>query len=405
MNKALIILKREFTQTVRRRSFILLTLSIPLIAILGMLAYQIIQGMEAEPEKEEEKIGYVDATEMFTGYKEGEGVTFIQYATQDKAKKDLLAEEIDEYFIIPEDYLETGQVIRYTTERELKASSKVRWQISEFLLNNLLAGKTSEELLQRVKQPLNLASLQLDKTTGEVTEAPHPMIAIFVPYIFGLLFVFSIFFTSGYLLQSVSEEKENRVIEILLSSISARQLLSGKVLGLGAAGLLQIVVWLVTIVVFARVASMNIPVLSDLSVPIGTLGWGILCFVLGYLLFAVIFSGLGSISGTARESQQWTGLFTMPAVVPLILMSVLAEHPDGIVAKVLTFIPLTAPVTIMMRLPNMAIPAWELALSLIILIGTIALGLWFVAKVFRVYLLMYGKRPTPGEIIRYIREG
>ncbi len=276
MNKALIILKHELGQTVRRKSFIHLTVSIPLIAILGMLVYQIIQGMEAEPEKEEERIGYVDATGMFNDYKEADGITFIHYSTQDKAKGDLLAEEIDEYFIIPENYLATGQVIRYTTERELQASSKIRQQISEFLLNNLLDDKTSEELLQRVKQPLNLASLQLDETTGEITESPNPVSAIFVPYIFGLLFIFSIFFTSGYLLQSVSEEKENRVIEILLSSVSARQLLAGKVLGLGAAGLLQIVVWLVTIVVFAKVASMNIPVLSDLSVcclPLSSPGW------------------------------------------------------------------------------------------------------------------------------------
>ncbi len=86
-------------------------------------------------------------------------------------------------------------------------------------------------------------------------------------------------------------------------------------------------------------------------------------------------------------------------------MSVIAEHPDGVISQILTFFPLTAPVTIMMRLPNMAIPAWELALSLIILIGMIALGIWMAAKIFRVYLLMYGKRPTPREIIRYIREG
>ncbi|MBT9160294.1 MAG: hypothetical protein DDT26_01571 [Dehalococcoidia bacterium] len=207
------------------------------------------------------------------------------------------------------------------------------------------------------------------------------------------------------MLQSVSEEKENRVIEVLLSSISARQLFLGKILGLGSAGLLQIVVWLVTIRIFADVGVIRIPVLGDLAIPTSMLALGLLYFILGYLLFAVLSAGVGCIGSTASESEQWTGVFIVPALVPMWLSSVILMHPDGLLARVLSFIPLTAPMTVMMRLPITTVPLWELALSLTIMVGSIAAGVWFVARVFRVFLLMYGKRPALREIVRYAREG
>jgi len=170
------------------------------------------------------------------------------------------------------------------------------------------------------------------------------------------------------------------------------------------AGLLQMVAWLATIRVFADVAAVNIPALGDLAIPLSMLVLGLLYFILGYLLFAVLYSGVGSIGTTAREGQQMAGVFNLPAVVPLILMGVIVQHPDGVVARVLTFIPFAAPITVMMRLPNTAIPLWELTLSLAILVGSIAAGIWFVSKVFRISLLMYGKRPALREIVRYARE-
>lgn len=402
MNKMLTILKHEFRQTIKRKSFLIMTASVPLIALIGMLGYPFIMGLFPEPEMPE-KIGYADNTGIFTGYTEQPGLTFVPYPTEAEAKNDLLAGEIDEFFIIPSDYLATGQVIRFTMEGELAPPPGLTKQISDFLLSNLLAGEVTEELRRRVKEPLMLASLQLDEM-GHVIQIPHPLVVLFVPYVFALLFMISIFSNSGRLLQSVSEEKENRVIEILLSSVSTGQLFRGKILGLGAAGLLQMLVWLVSIRIFAHVGAMNIPALGDLVIPTSMLVLGLLYFILGYLLFGVLFAGVGSIGSTEQDSQQWAGVFTLPAVVPMMLLSVIAEHPDGLVARILSFIPLTAPVTMMMRLPNTTIPLWELALSLTILVGSIAVGIWVVARVFRVFLLMYGKRPALREIVRYARE-
>ncbi|MDY6912214.1 MAG: ABC transporter permease [Chloroflexota bacterium] len=404
-NKTLTVIKHEFTQTIKRKGFIITTLSIPLLAMLSLFTYQVVQNIDTvSDEPEEQQIGYVDNTGLFADFTERPGdFTFIHYPNETNARGDLIAEEIDEYFIIPADYLASGQITRYITENELEPSGAIWWQMKDFLQSNLLDEEVSNELFYRVKEPLNLTSLQLDKT-GTVSETRNPLIVMFVPYVFGLLFMLSIFFTSGYLLQSVTEEKENRIIEVLLSSVSSRQLLLGKILGLGSAGLVQIVVWLATLWIFSEVASVNIPVLSDLAIPTGMLIFGVVYFILGYLLFAILYAGLGSIGSTARESQQWTVMFAMPAALPLMLLAIIGEHPDGIVARVLTFIPITAPTTVMMRLPNATIPAWELLLSLLLLGGSIALGIWAVAKIFRVYLLMYGKRPAFKEILKYVRE-
>ncbi len=403
MNKTLIVLKHEFRQAIKRKSFLILTAAIPLIALIGMLGYQFVVDLFPEPELPE-RIGYVDHTGIFTNYTGQPGLTFILYPTETEARDALLAGEIDEFFIIPPDYLVTGQVVRFTMEREIVPSPVTRKQISDFLLSNLLAGRVSEELVQRIKEPLILVSLQLDET-WEIMEVPQPLIAFLVPFIFGFLFMISIFSNSGRMLQSVSEEKENRVIEILLSSISARQMFLGKLLGLGSAGLLQMVVWLVTIRIFADVGVIRIPALGDLAIPTSMLALGLLYFILGYLLFAVLSAGVGCIGSTASESEQWTGVFIVPAVVPMMLSDAILMHPEGLLARILTFIPLTAPMTVMMRLPNTTIPLWELALSLSIMVGSIAAGVWLVARVFRVFLLMYGKRPALREIVRYAREG
>ncbi|MBM3132206.1 MAG: ABC transporter permease [Chloroflexi bacterium] len=328
-SKTFTIVVHEFLSTVKRKSFLITTLSLPVIALLGMLIYEVVQDIQSEPEPPEQaKLGYVDATGLFGGYTEQPEALFILYGSEDTAKTDLLAEEIDEYFVIPQDYLSTGLVVRYTTERELEPPAKVWEEIRVFLLNNLLGGRLSPELIERAETPLLLTSLYLDEK-GQVSEPPDEFLTIFVPYILGLIFILSIFFTSGYLLQSVSEEKENRIMEILLSSVSARELLLGKIVGLGAAGLVQIAVWFITIQVFSDVASVNISALEDLDIPLRVLLWGVIYFVLGYLLFATIYAGMGSLMPTARESQQWTGMFALPAVVPLMLMAVIAEHPSG----------------------------------------------------------------------------
>lgn len=403
MSKTLIIFRHELVNTLKRMSFILITIAFPLLMLLGYGIYQGVQHWYHPSEPEEQRIGYVDRTESFNEYTSQPGATFVPYLSEEEAKEALLAGEIKEYFMIPQDYLFTGSVIRYTMEREMELPAKTMEQIQAFLLSNLLGNETSPEVVERAKTPMLVTSLRLDES-GKVVADQSVFVQFFAPYIFAIIFVLSIFFTSGYLLQSVAEEKESRLIEVLLSSVSARQLFVGKVLGLGTAGLVQILIWFFSLKVFAEVARVNIPGLSGLSISPGLLALGLLYYILGYLLFAVLFAGIGSIGSTAREAQSWSGIFAIPAMIPLWIGSVIIVYPEHVVSTVLTLFPITAPVTAMMRLPAQAIPAWQLALSLTILAGSVVFGMWAAAKVFRTGLLMYGKRPALKEIIRYIRE-
>jgi len=403
MNKTFIILKHEFRQTLKNRSFIILTLSLPLLAILGMGIYQGVQHWYHPGAPQEVKIGYVDQTGMFDEYTNQTGVPFVLYPDEEQAKDALLAKDIKEYFVIPADYLSNGVITRYTMSREVAPSTKTTGQITDFLLSNLLAGEVSPQVMERVKTPVLLASVRLDKT-GEIAPSQDVVSSYVVPIVFASLFIIAIMVSSGFLFQSVTEEKENRVIEILLSSVSSGQLLVGKVLGLGSAGLIQVAVWFITFVIFSRVAPGIIPALGALSVPASLIGWGLVYFILGYLLLAALYAGVGSIGATAREGQGWSTIFTLPAIMPLWFNYFIIGSPEGAVSRALTFFPLTSPVTAMMRLATHSISAWEIALSLVILAGSIALTMWFAAKIFRVFLLMYGKRLALREIIRYVRE-
>ncbi len=406
MNKTILILKHEFGQTVKRKGFIIMTLAFPLIALLAIGIYQIVQGIDTPPAPDEEvTIGYVDEVGGFDDYtSQPGGITLTAYPTQEAATSALLAEDISEYFIIPPDYVSTGVVTRYTLERELEPPDETWWAMKSFLLSNLLKGQTSPEIAERVKAPLGLYSIRLDET-GDVATEQGGVGAFIVPLAFGFLLIIAIFSSSGYLLQGLGEEKENRIMEILLSSVSARQLLTGKVLGLGAAGLVQIIVWLLSAVFLIRWVSTTIGgILSTLQVPGNLLVLSIVYFILGYLFFAILMAGVGAIGATARESQQMSMLFLMPVWIPFWVLFFLVRNPDHVINTVLTMIPITAPTMVFIRLGTSGIPTWELVLSISLLVAAIIGALVLASKAFRVFLLMYGKTPRIGEIIRSLRQ-
>jgi len=405
MNKTVLILKHEFGQTIKRKGFVIMTLAFPLIVLLIIGIYQIVQSIDTPPALDEEvAIGYIDEVGGFDDYiNQSGGITFVAYQTEEKATGALLAEDISEYFIIPLDYVSEGMITRYTLEKEVEPPDEIWWAMKSFLLSNLLEGQTSLEITERVKAPLELYSIRLDET-GDVATEQGGFGALIVPVLFGFLLIIAIFSSSGYLLQGLGEEKENRIMEILLSSVSTRQLLTGKVLGLGAAGLVQMVIWLLSAVFLMRLASATIGgVLSTLQISGNLLFLGIVYFFLGYLLFAVLMAGIGAIGATARESQQMSMLIIMPVWIPAWVSFLFIENPDHIVNKILTIIPITAPMAVFMRLGTSGIPTWELVLSISFLLAAIIGALVLASKAFRTFLLMYGKTPRLGEIIRSLR--
>ncbi|HEX74831.1 MAG TPA: ABC transporter permease [Dehalococcoidia bacterium] len=408
MNKTILILKHEFLHMVKTKSFIIMTLALPVLVLIAMAILSFIQGIEKPLVPSDViSIGYIDEVGGFSGYTEQPGeptVTLMGYNTPEEATSALLAGEISQYFIIPSDYVATGEIIRYTLERELEPPGKIQWALKSFLLSNLLEGQTSPEVIERTKAPMGLVSIRLDET-GQVATDQGGFGALMVPLVVGFLLIISIFSSSGSLLQGLGEEKENRVMEILLSSVSARQLITGKVLGLGAAGLVQVVIWLLSAVFLVRWISTTIGgFISTIQIPDNFLVLGIVYFVLVYLFFAVLMASIGAIGANARDSQQLSMLLILPAWIPLWGLFFFLNNPDHVVSRIFTMIPVTAPLMVFVRLGTSGIPTWELVLSISVLIAGIIGGLVLAAKVFRTFVLMYGKRPRLGEIIRCLRE-
>jgi ABC-2 type transport system permease protein len=404
VSKVRIIARHEFLTTIKRVSYIILTLSLPVLVILGTLVYYgITQWAGEKPPAEKPSIGYIDSTGLFSDYTHTDDTNFVLYASDSEAKQELLNGNISEYFIIPADYMDTGIVYRYTTKREIEPPDSLN-SIKGFLITNLISTNVSNNILTRVNNPLYAQSFRLNQDTGEIVPPEDDASAYVMTYVFGMLFLMSLFFASGYLLQGVAEEKENRLIEILLSSVSAKQLLTGKVLGLGAAGLLQISVWLITIVAFVVIASANIPILAGLHVSASLIVLSILYFILGYILFGVLFAAIGSLGTTARESNQWTVIVVLPAILPLELLYLFITNPDHVVYTIFTLFPLSAPIAIIMKASVGALPIWQLALSIIIMVVSIIVTIWLASRIFRTFLLMYGKRPSISEIWRNLRQ-
>jgi len=404
MGKTALIMKHEFLEVVKRKGFVVLTLLFPMIALIALGIYQIVQNTDTIPETT--TIGYVDEAGGYNEFTtQPGGITFVTYDTRQAATAALLAHDIDEYFIIPEDYVSRGTVLRYTVKKEIELPGEIYRAMKSFLLGNLLEGRTSPEVAERAQQPLYLATTRLEET-GEVATDQGGFGAFFLPLIFGFLLIMAIGSSSGYMLQGLGEEKENRIMEILLSSVSTRQLLTGKVLGLGAAGLVQIIIWLLSAVFLAQLASTTVGgEFSNIQIPNNFVLLGIVYFVLGYLLFAVLMAGVGAIGATAKESQQMSVIFILPAIVPFyVFIFFTRENPEHIINTILTMIPITAPMSVFIRLGISEIPTWELLLSISLMIAGIVGGLVLAAKVFRTFLLMYGKTPTLGEIIRSLRQ-
>ena len=405
MNKTLLIFRHEFLNMIKKKGFIIMTLIVPVLALLAIGVFHLISTADEPSVIEATTIGYVDEAGGFDQHTTQGNIELSRFNTQDNATAALINYEVSEYFVIPPDYMSTGVINRYTLERELETPPAIATAIKNFLTSNLLAGQVPPETVYRIEAPLNMTVTRLTET-GEVAADQGGYGNVIIPGIFALLLALSLLLSSTNLVQGLGDEKESRLIEVLLSSVSTRQLLTGKVLGLGAAGLVQVAVWLASAPFLLNLASSTFGgFISTVQLPANFLILGIVYFILGYLLFAALSAGVGAISPSAREGQQLAGIYTMLTFVPLWFSSILFVFPDSPIWSVLTIFPVTAPIAVMLRLGATGIAAWELAVSITVLVLSIILVMFLAIRAFRIYLLMYGKRPRWGEIIRALRSG
>jgi ABC-2 type transport system permease protein len=299
--------------------------------------------------------------------------------------------------------MSTGRIQLFTLTKKVENSYVNQKLIQDFLMSNILEGVVSSDIIDLLKSPVNLEVTQLTET-GDVDVEQRGIGSLIISGMFALLLGLSLMLSSNYLLQGLGEEKESRLIEVLLSSVSVRQLLTGKVLGLGTAGLVQILIWLISAPLLLKLAtSLSDSTFSSLTMPSNFFLLGTLYFILGYILFAVLSIGIGAISPNAREGQLLAMIYTMFSFVPLWLLSLLMFFPNSPVWVVLSIFPLTAPVQTMLRLGIADVPLWQVLTSLSVLILSIIFVLFSAIRVFRAHLLMHGKRPGIREIVQNLK--
>jgi ABC-2 type transport system permease protein len=328
------------------------------------------------------------------------GTTFVPFPSLDEALAALDRKEIGVVFVVPKDYLATGKISAYDASTSVFSEGKLTsLPLRRLLVKSLAAGKVDPQVMERILQPAAIATYA--KQPGG-TWAERGIIDVVkrfvVPFGFTILLMVSILVAGGTLIQGVSEEKENRVIEVILSSIDARSLLLGKLVGLGAAGLLQLSIWLSMalvplVLLVAGLALSPMIVLVCLAY-----------FVLAFLLYGTLITATGVLGTNAKDMQQYGMFWAIGCAVPMFFLEVVMRDPQGTAARILSYIPLTSAVTMMLRIGAGGAPWWEVVLTLALLAGWVWVTLRFAARVFRTALLMYGKRPSIVEVFRWMRQ-
>jgi ABC-2 type transport system permease protein len=432
MNKTLLVAKREYISTVRRKGFIITTFGLPFIlaliyGIIGGAAYFAVR----QSREKTERIGLVDESaliqlalmdrivrpeedgmvpppempSMFRDRAKAEAKKMVgktelkSFRTRTEANLAFVQKDIRGYYVIPADFLRTGKVELEIKKGLFMSDSSPGWdQVRKLISASLVEGRLEPLIAQRVWTPAVLNTQALNDAGRPDKRGQYAEISSFaIPYAFMILFMLSVMSGAGYLMQGISEEKENRVIEILLSSVTPEQLLGGKIIGLCAAGLTQIAAW---ITIVALPAGYFMPFLD--------LRWdqliiALVFFPLGYLVFGSLMGGTASLGNNFRESQQASMVWTMSAIIPLFFFTSIISQPNGTFARVLSYIPLTAPGTIVMRVGVTHVPWWEVAASAAVLIASLIVIIRLSAKLFRMGTLMYGKKPSLVEIVRWLR--
>lgn len=411
LGKISIIARHEYIVNVRRIAFIFVTLLIPALGLVGVIVTAFFSGQastffERQFVPETRRVGIVDQSGFYVPVAPQFADRFVAYPDEGSASRALLADQISMFVVVPRDYLQFGRITGYAKQGGFMSSATAAdsTTLRSFLVNGVLAGKVDNSTLARATKPYDLQTVTLDAKGNPATGGSFSVIAGFVaPYIFSILLFVSVFASSNYLLRGVSEEKETRVIEIVLSSVSPTELLAGKVIGLGALGLTQIGVWFLSTLALSGGLGALVAGAALILSPTPFL-LAAVYFLLGYLLYGTLMATVGALGTNMRESQQLAGIFSFMAAIPWIGAGIVFTNPNAPILRVLSYFPLTAPTMMMLRIPLSDVPAVDIIISLVVLLISIPIVLWAGAKVFRMGLLMYGKRPALGEIVRALRE-
>ncbi len=429
MKRLLFIAQFEFLRQITRRQFLVLLFGMPLFFVVIVGGFGLVIALFLLIDSNEKMVGYVDQAGFIRADAIANNtgpVPLHAYPDEESAHIAFVAGTIDAYIIFPPDYLDMEAAATVYGHKRL--SYEAQGTLEDVIRESLLPDK-SEDVIDLATFPLNELDHHLipttstaaapaastrDITTTDTTTTDTTTTSKDVrqkAWFFPVMFIFSMVVwntfnsSSSYLLQALVDEKENRTMEIVVTSVSPEQLIGGKTLGLGLIGMTQLLVWLSYILTpltmlapFFQSISNVLLVLTGTIIPLA-----IVFFIPFYFLYAGLIVTIGALVSSVQEGQQLSSLIILPSIIPIFLLPVIQQDPNSILAIVLSMIPFTSPLTLIMRLSLVPVPLWQIGLSLLFLLLGVLLVIKVAARIFRLGMLRYGKAIKLRELLRMLR--
>lgn len=445
MNKSLLILKREYLTRVKKKSFIIMTLLVPvMMAALTVLPTY----LAMMDDKEERTIAVYDPTSLLINQLESNEFTKYHYIPQKEFSELSQNFKSGKYYAllhIPENILTTSRAIMISDKQ---VTFDIKNQITR-RIENIIESEKRKQIIDEIGVPDLEKKLAATKTNitvetiklGEEGKAVKSSteIAMIIGYASGFIIYMFVFMYGVMVMRGVMEEKSNRIVEVIISSVKPFQLLFGKVVGIGLVGLTQIAIWIILGIGIATgvstFAAQKTPHLAaqtqnimgggvdmghmaaaspeaqnkavEIIGMIGNLNLALIIFSLlfyficGFILYASLLGAIGAAVDSDEDAQQMMFPVTMPLIFSIVILFAVAKNPEGPLAFWASMIPLTSPVTMMVRIP-FGIPIWQLLLSMTLLVVTILGTIWMAGKIYRTGILMYGKKVNLKEIVKWL---
>lgn len=410
----------ELLSVVKRWSYLIATFGLPIFlalvsgTVLGVQTYFLTQrAAESSEFGLVDEAGILDRS-VFEG-RDGALVwtananDVVLYDNRGVATKDLESGRLRTLYVIEKDYLSSGEVRAIQSEKTPLLSmhgTTIEPLLRSLLRKSLVAGHLDRDVEERVLSPAYFIRSRLGPDGEQVTgvdETLDLLVRTTIPLFLGILLLTALLSASGYLVQTVATDKESKIVEVLLSSVTPEEILAGKLFGLGAAGLFQFAVWSSMVVTVAIAASAALA--SVVSIPWQALAVAPLFFILGYLFLGSLMLATAALGANAAESQKLTMGWAMLAILPLMFLVVLLDDPNGILGQVMTWIPFTSPLTVIIRLAveSSGIAWWEVTGSMVVLLVSTWASIRIGARLFRVGFLLTGSMPSLAELWRQAR--
>lgn len=439
-----LIISREYITRVRKKSFIILTILLPML-LAALIVVPVLLVLHSE-KQQHANVLVIDDTDIFlNNFKETENITFsFTNGNVDQLKQEAFDnEKYDCVFYILSNSQGLQSNLYYRDNLPVSLQGNLESQMNEIFFNQLLKDSLNIEPEKYAKlqelTKVKITTIQVDDE-GNERENIAEMNQI-VGMIFGFFIYFVIIIFASQVLRGVLEEKTNRIVEVLISSVKPMDLLIGKIIGIALVGITQFFIWILLTIGILFSVQLAAPSLfssegteiamteatealqnADATMDL-TQGFNIfqqiggyfpfsftqliLCFffffVVGYLIYATLYAAMGSVVDNESDSQQYTLPITIPLILSIVLIPSISTDPNGQLAFWFSMIPLTSPIIMMMRIPA-GVPLWQLLTSMGIAVLFLLFCIWFAAKVYRVGILMYGKKSSWKEIFRWLKQ-